>query len=124
MRVWNLSTLDKLLTVENVVAVMSMIDHNKRIKLWRRLMVGVDEKRFKIIESSYPEEAKQVEGLATHYVEVYFNPSWHLLYQALYHAGETAAMDKMLEIDCDRDVFSHEYRKRQKGGLLVYYLAM
>ena len=78
-------------------------------------MVGVDEKRFEVIESSYPEEAEQVEALATYYVKFYFNTSWHLLYQALYPAGETAAMDKMLEIDCDRDAFSSLHRK----GLLV-----
>ena len=94
---------------------MSLVDQNKRNKLWRRLMVGVDKKRFEIIENSHPEEAEQIEALATYYVKFYFNTSWILLYQALYPAGETAAMDKMLEIGCDREAFNFLHRK----GLLV-----
>ena len=99
--------LDKLLTVENVLAVMSVVDHDKRKGLWTDLMVGLDKKRLEIIENTYPEEAEQIEAFATYYVRWYFNSAWHLLYLKLYHAGETAAMDKALQIDCDRKAFSH-----------------
>ena len=70
-------------------------------------MAGLDKKRLEVIENTYPEEAEQVEAFATYYVKWYFNSAWHLLYGVLYSAGETAAMDKALQIDYDLEAFNH-----------------
>ena len=98
--------LDELLTAENIIAVMSAVDHNKRKELWTRIMAGVSKKRLEVIESSHPDETKQVEAFATYYIKLYSNSAWHLLYRALYNAGETIAMDKVLQIDSNRKAFS------------------